>query len=88
VDDYDKAMADVVDAVKMMVSSWCHADSPKAMPERAQRINGHNNYRCVLQSCSAGSALKKLEPLREASAARGAPAELVAESCSSCAVAL
>lgn len=44
----DPALADLVDVLKMKLDGWCHAVSPKPMPERAQRTRGREFYSCCL----------------------------------------
>lgn len=47
-DPADDSLAVIVDALKTKLGHCCNADSTKPMPERAQRLNGHQFYRCCL----------------------------------------
>lgn len=44
----------IVDAVRTKLGHCCDAESTKPMPERAQRINGHENYQCCLDTGHEG----------------------------------
>jgi hypothetical protein len=44
----------IVDAIKTQLALCCNADSRKPMPERAQRIIGHEFYRCCLATGHEG----------------------------------
>lgn len=48
------AISVIVDAMRAKLSHCCGVESGVLMPERAQRINGHEHYRCCLDQGHAG----------------------------------